>query len=113
MNECCEPQCENTPVQKVSCPERPCPSQAKDCPIECAAEFWKGSFDQAMRQVQLDMLRSKIQKAWGPMIEKAADAFLESMGAFWQMQMAKIRSAEACHEFKEKLRDIWLEEKKK
>jgi hypothetical protein len=91
-----------------------CPTETESgCPIDCAAEMWKGSFLQAMRQAQVDILKAKIQKAWGPMMDQAADALLESMGAFWQSKIAEVRAAEACQGFKEKLRDLWLEEKKK
>jgi hypothetical protein len=33
--------------------------------------------------------------------------------ACWQTQIAEVRKHEACESFKGKLRDLWLQEKKK
>jgi len=47
------------------------------------------------------------------MLDQAADAMLEAATACWQSQVAKVRAAEAACGFKEKLHDLWLQEKKK
>jgi hypothetical protein len=116
MSKCCDDQCETESAQSCSassCDAKPgCPSES-DCPIDCAADMWKGSFFQAMREAQVDLLKAKIQKAWGPMMDKAADALLASVGARFEAMVAEVRAAEACHEFKGKLKDLWLEQKKK
>jgi len=113
MSKCCdsETQCE-TSCSNESC-KTPCESGPDECPIQCSADMWKGSFFQAMREAQVEILKAKILKAHGPMMEQAADVFLEAATACWQTQIAKVRAVEAAHGFKEKLRDLWLQEKKK
>jgi hypothetical protein len=117
MSKCCdnETQCE-TECSSGSCSTEGCkPSCGSDegCPIDHAAECWKSSFFQAMREVQVDILKAKILKAHGPMLDKAADALLETVSAHWQAKVSQVKAAEACHGFKEKLRDLWLAENKK
>jgi hypothetical protein len=68
--------------------------------------MWMGSFFQAMKAVQVDILKAKIQKAWGPMMEKAGDAALESMGVMWQSMLAQAKAKE---DFRTKLQKVWQE----
>lgn len=84
-----------------------------ECPIECASEKWQKSFCKAMGQAQTEILKAKILKAWGPMMDKVADALLETMGAVWQEKVAEVRAAEAKQAFKQKIHDAWLQESKK
>lgn len=70
--------------------------------------MWACSFFQAMKEVQVDLLKAKIQKAWGPMMDKAADAAVESMGACWQGIMAQAKAKE---DFRTKLRNLWQQGK--
>ena len=49
--------------------------------------MWKKAFFEAMHEVHVDLLKAKIQKNWGPMMEKGADITLEAMGAMWQGMM--------------------------
>ena len=113
MSKCCdsETQCE-TSCSTEDCKTQSCGSSG-ECPIECATEKWKDSFCQAMQAAQVEILKAKILKAHGPMLEQAADAFLEAAMACWQTQIATVRAAEAKQGFKEKLHDLWLQEKKK
>jgi hypothetical protein len=83
------------------------------CPIEGAIEFWGKSFDDAMSQAQTEILKAKILKTWGPTLDQAGDAMIETMGAVWQGKIADIRSAEAKSSFGQRLRDLWLQDKKK
>lgn len=92
--------------------QRPCGAPADQCPIDCAAGMWNESFVQAMRQAQVEILKEKIKKAWGPLLDQSADAALESMGACWQSMIAEVRAAQAKETFKSKLRDLWLTAKK-
>jgi hypothetical protein len=80
--------------------------------VDCAADLWKDSFFQAMKQAQVETLKAKILKTWGPVIDKEADALIEAMGAKWEAMIAQVKAAEACGEFKGKIRDLWLQEKK-
>ena len=51
--------------------EECCPTQsAEACPIEQAADLWKSSFHQAMREAHVEILKEKIKKAWGAKLDK-------------------------------------------
>ncbi|MBI4355246.1 MAG: hypothetical protein HY597_02180 [Candidatus Omnitrophica bacterium] len=84
----------------------PCGTDCGGDPIECAAGMWMGAFCQAMKQVQVELLKVKIQKAWGSKMEKAADAVVEAAGVQWQTMLAQ---AQAKSGFREKLRSLWSE----
>ncbi len=75
-------------------------------PIDTAAGMWAGAFFQAMKQAQVELLKGKIQKAWGAKMDKAADAVIDAMGTHWQSSIAQ---AKAKADFKEKLRGLWQE----
>ena len=78
-------------------------------PMACATAMWGQSFFQAMKAVQVDMLKAKIQKAWGAKMEKAADAVLEAMGVHWQSMLAQAKAKVA---LKERLSSLWQEGQK-
>ena len=59
-----------------------------------------------MKQAQADLLKAKIQKAWGSKMDKAADAVIEAMGVQWQSMLAQ---AGAKAELKDKLAALWQE----
>ena len=86
------------------CGQSPCRS-----PYDCGTAMWGCSFFQAMKEVQIELLKPKIQKAWGPMMEKAADGILKSMESCWQSMVAQ---TEAKEDFKELLRSLWTQGKK-
>lgn len=88
-------------------PECPCgtPGCSGDA-IDCAIGMWSCAFFQAMKQVQVDLLKPKIQKTWGAKMEKAADAVLEAMGVQWQSMVAQ---SQAKAQLKEKLNALWQE----
>jgi hypothetical protein len=77
--------------------------------MDCAIGMWTGSFFAAMKSIQVDLLKAKIQKAWGPKMDKAADAVLEAMGAQWQAMLAK---AQADATLRERLETLWSEKSK-
>ena len=109
MSKCCD----NETKCETSCEETchsPCDS-GPECPIECATEKWKDSFCQAMTEVQVEILKAKIIKAHGPMLEQAADAFLEAATACWQSQVAQIHKHHAAEAFKSKLVALWTQGK--
>ena len=70
--------------------------------------MWTGSFFQALKAVQVEALKAKIQKAWGAKTDKAADAVLEAMGIQWQSMLAQTN---AKSDLQEKLRGLWSEGK--
>ncbi len=78
-------------------------------PTACATAMWSGAFIQAMKQVHVDLLKAKIQKAWGSKLDKAADAVLEAMGAQWESMLAQ---AKAKQELRGKLAALWQEGRK-
>ena len=88
----CETDCcpaEATATQ--SCSPAQCLAEAgSNCPIESATGMWAKSFGEAMCQAQTEVLKAKILKAYGPMMDQAADAMMETMGALWAEKIAEI-----------------------
>jgi hypothetical protein len=74
--------------------EGECKSGASEtcCPIEKAAQKWSGSFCRAMQEVQVEILKQKIKKAWGAELEKVGDAVIEAMGAQWQAMLSQAKA---------------------
>ncbi len=62
------------------------------CPIEMAAQKWSSSFCQALSEVQVEILKQKIKKAWGAEMEKVGDAVIESMGVQWQATLSQAKA---------------------
>ena len=112
MSKCCdnETKCE-TACAEESC--KPSCGSTSECPVECATEKWKASFCQAMTEAQVDILKAKILKNHGPMLEQAADAFLEAAMACWQSQIAQVQKYQAAEAFKGRLVELWTQGKKK
>jgi hypothetical protein len=79
-------------------------------PVEHAKEMWHKSFFQAMHEAQVERLKKRIETAWGPTMDKAADAAVESFGKFWQSMLLQ---AEAKKEFEAKLQKIFSESGKR
>lgn len=102
--------CETT-GSKGSCDPEGCSCGTSGCsgePMDCAVGMWSCAFFQAMKAVQVDLLKAKIQKAWGSKMDKAADAVLEAMGVQWQSMLAQ---AQAKASVKERLASLWQEGK--
>ena len=80
-----------------------CDQQSK-CPCGCGSDcacpihMWMCSFHEAKKSVQVELLKAKIQKAWGPKLEKEACAVIEAMEAKW-------KSMQAAGQFKEQLKE--------
>ena len=82
-----------------------------DCggdPIVCKMHMWACSFHQAMKAAQVEVLKAKIQKAWGSKLEKEANAVLELMEAKWTSMQA-VEQAKA--ELKAKFEQLCKESK--
>ena len=105
---CGEGSCETESCESSSCESsggcQACGGQCGGDATACGVQMWSAAFFQAMRAVQVDILKAKIQKAWGPKMEKAADIILESMGAKWQSMIAQ---AKAKADVREKLQGLW------
>ncbi|MCE9583216.1 MAG: hypothetical protein K8T20_12055 [Planctomycetes bacterium] len=77
-----------------SCDAGKCPCGG-DCggdPMACAKALWCSSFAVALKQVHVDALKARIVKAWGPNIDKGADAVVEAMGTVWMSKMAEAKA---------------------
>jgi hypothetical protein len=96
--------------QAGTCETKPQTSRKIDdcCPIETAIGMWNDAFCGAMREVQVEILKKKIQAAWGPAMEKAGDAVVESMGVKWQAMLANGKSQ---GDLRDKFTKIWSEKK--
>ena len=88
--------CETSQTPQAHC-EGKCPC---GCGSDCACPIhqWMCSFHEAKKSVQVDILKAKIQKAWGPKLEKEASAVIEAMEAKW-------KSMQAAGQFKEQLKE--------
>ena len=78
-------------------------------PVECGVGMWSGAFFQALKETQVEILKAKIQKAWGARMDKAADAVLETMEAQWQGMLAQARSKS---DLRARLQALWQQGKK-
>ena len=76
-------------------------------PFANAPDVWLQHVKEAIRQVQLDILKAKVQKAFGPQLEKGADAALELAGATSQALFAQSAAFKAKEDARERLRDIF------
>ena len=95
--------CETTPKAEV------CPTTSQECcPVETATKMWSGAFCEAMHEVQVELLKSKIQKSWGPSMDKVADAVIETMGIQWQSMLSAAKSK---IDLKDKIAKIWSEKR--
>lgn len=66
----------------------PCGPGACACPVEQSIDKWTGAFCQALTAVQAELLKDRIKKTWGPVLEKEADAVVQAMGVAWQSKLA-------------------------
>ena len=85
--------------------DKPCEAE---CPIEGATQLWEGAFCQAMRDVFAAQLRTRIEKQWGELIGKEADAMMAHMSAHWGVSIAKVQAHTAREAFKKTMVDNWL-----
>ncbi len=99
--------CESGETTCEANPKSVCAShQASSCcPIETAAQKWSGSFCEAIQEVQVEILKAKIKKAWGPEMEQVGDAVIEAMGAQWQ---AMLTQAKAHVDLRENIKKVFL-----
>ena len=89
-----------------------CPCGNASCsgePLDCATGMWSCSFMTAMKELQVELLKERIRKAWGEKMGKAADGVVASMGVQWQSMVAQAR---AKGEFRALLQKIWSEGQK-
>jgi hypothetical protein len=100
MSECKTTQC--CDEQESCCPVEKSINEAC-CPAEVSTKVWTSSFFQAMKEAQVDLLKEKIRKSWGPIMEKQSDAILAAMGTHWQTMLTQ---AQAQCELRETMKTI-------
>ena len=110
MSECSSSGCESESTERCcSSGKGGCPCGTPGCggdPVECGVGMWTGSFFKAMKAAQVETLKAKMLKAWGPKMDKAADAVIEAMGAHWQSMLAKGKADET---LRQRLSALWQE----
>ena len=79
-------------------------------PVEHAKQEWHKAFFQALHEAHVERLRKRIESMWGPSMDKAADAVIESFGKYWQ---SMVMQAEAKKELDAKFQKIFSEASKK
>ena len=101
--------CESSaaPQSQGSC-KCPCGGGCGGDPVVCAMQMWKCSFFEAMKAAQVEILKAKIQKAWGSKLEKEANAVLAAMEVKWSSMVA-VEQAKA--ELKAKFQELCKEGK--
>jgi hypothetical protein len=93
-----------------ACGHPACESRrAESCLTERAVETWTCAGHQAWKEVHVDILKTKILKAWGPQMERTADAVIEAMGVQWKAALAQVQ---AKADLKQKIGEIFGESRK-
>jgi len=76
--------CETSPTPQAHCESKcGCGGACGGDPMLCKMLMWKCSFHEAKKAVEVEILKDKIKKLWGPKLEKEATAVLEAMEAKW------------------------------
>lgn len=79
-------------------------------PAQMLIPMWYKAFFTAQSELMTEKIKKRIEAAYGPTMDKLADAFIESMGRQWQ---AMIQKNSANQEFQEKLIKILGEAQQK
>lgn len=87
MTNCNENQC-STESHQSCCPVEQS-SNSQCCPIEKSVEMWSSAFFIAMKEASVDVLKEKIKKNWGHVLDKKADAVLAAMDTHWKSVLAQ------------------------
>jgi len=75
-------------------------------PIEISMIMWHKAFFQAMHEVKVERMKKRIEAAFGPTLDKSADATIESFGKIWQSMLLQ---SEGKKELASKLQKIYSE----
>ena len=108
-SECSTGSCETSGESQAGSSRCPCGTNCGGDPTECAIAMWTCAFFTAMKELQVELIKGKIQKAWGSKMDKAADAVIESMGTQWQSMLAQ---SQAKAGLRERLHSLWQEGRK-
>lgn len=83
---------------------------ASSDPVEIGVMIWQKAFFKAHLEFMAEKLKKRIEAAWGPTADKAADAMIERMGSQWH---AMIQQTLAEQTFRDKLTKLYSEGEKK
>ena len=72
-------------------------------PAQMLIPMWYKAFFTAQSELMTEKIKKRIELAYGPTMDKLAEAFMESMGKQWQ---AMVQKTSANQEFQEKLTKI-------
>jgi len=75
-------------------------------PVKESMQMWHKAFHDAMYQAQVERLKKRIDDNFGPTMDKAADAMIETAGKVWQSMLLQ---AEGRKELESKLQKIFSE----
>ena len=109
--ECTAESCE---VEQSSCEStsseccKMCKTACGGDPLACAQAMWCSAFARAMHDVQVELLKERIKKAWGEKMGKAADKVVEGAGVHWGAMLAQAKTKE---DFRDFLQRLWSEGK--
>ena len=101
--------CETTSMPQGHCDQQGVSGMKAECkcgcggacggdPMVCKMKMWMCSFHEAKKAVMVEILKGKIQKAWGPKLEKEATAVFEAMEAKWKSMQAEGQAKEQLRE---------------
>jgi hypothetical protein len=67
-------------------------------PFEMVMMMWYKASFRAYSELMIEKLKKRIEATNGPVVDKVADAFMESMGKEWQAMMQKSSAKKELHE---------------
>jgi hypothetical protein len=67
-------------------------------PFEAMMAMWYKASFKAHSELMIEKLKKRIEAAHGPVMDKVADAFMESMGKEWQAMIQKLSAKKELHE---------------
>lgn len=62
--------------------------------MECLLEMWQASYHAAYRDVQVEVMKEKIRKAWGKRMGQFADGLIAWMESEWKAEQSGSRTKE-------------------
>lgn len=108
--ECTAESCKIEGMQTCACGSDKSYEQCCGCdtidPIEHAMAAWHKAFFTAHHEALTERMRKKIETAYGPTLDKSADAVFEAVGKVWSSMLTQ---SEAKKELASKLQKIFSE----
>ena len=112
--ECTDGTCKIENTENCACGSSKSYDQCCGCetmdPIQHALMAWHKAFFAAHHDAMTERMRKKIETAYGPTMDKAADAVFEAIGKMWSSMLTQ---SEAKKEVASKLQKIFSEANRK